>query len=93
MLNSSELAALRLIESGLALEDPRLAERLATGRLRTPLGRRLGLLVLLLGGVGLLVGMSVLSGALVVASLVLATLGGTAWLWASGMVPRRLPGA
>jgi hypothetical protein len=88
MLNSSELAALRLIESGLALEDPRLAERLATGRLRAPLGRRLGLLVLLLGGVGLLVGMSVLS-----ASLVLATLGGTAWLWASGMVPRRLPGA
>jgi protein-S-isoprenylcysteine O-methyltransferase Ste14 len=93
MLNSSELAALRRIESGLALEDPRLAERLATGRLRTPLGQRLGLLVLLLGAVGLLVGMSVLSGALVVASLVLATLGGTTWLWASGMVPRRLPGA
>ncbi|GAA4542491.1 DUF3040 domain-containing protein [Pseudonocardia xishanensis] len=93
MLSSEELAQLRGIETRLAMQDPALAERLRTGRLRRPVGRRLALAALLLGGLGLLAGMAALSGAAVVGSLVLATLGGTAWLWCSGTAPRSLPGA
>jgi protein-S-isoprenylcysteine O-methyltransferase Ste14 len=91
MLNSDERERLLLIESVLTAEDPVFAERLASGRLRAPFGQRLAFAALLLGAVGLLVGMAVLSGVVVVASLVLATLGGTCWLWCSGTVPRDLP--
>ena len=93
MLDGEELAQLRAIEAHLAMQDPALAERLSTDRMHTPLGQRLGLVALVLGGLGLLAGMTAFSGAAVVGSLVLAALGGTAWLWFSGAMPRSLPGA
>ncbi|SDH22404.1 DUF3040 domain-containing protein [Pseudonocardia oroxyli] len=86
MLNSRERAQLRAIETALWLQDPAFCRLLTTGRVRSAAPRRFALALLVLGVVGLLLAMTVLSTLGVAVSVVLALVGGGLWLWFSGAV-------
>jgi hypothetical protein len=86
MLNSRERAQLHAIESALWAEDPALGHLLATGRVRSAAARRFWLATLLVGVVGIVAGMVVLSTLVVALAVVLALVGGGFWLWLSGAV-------
>lgn len=86
MLNSRERAQLHAIETALWAEDPAFCHLLATGRERSAAPRRLSLLLLVLGALGILGGMVVFSTVVVAVSVILALVGGGLWLWFSGAV-------
>ena len=79
MLSDEDRRRLQDIEAAIRMEDPRFAERLADGRFPARAGRAVALALILLGVVGLLAGLALLSGPTLLLSALVVGMGGMLW--------------
>lgn len=84
MLSDEDLRRLRDIEAAIRLEDPGFADRLAQGRVPARARRVVALLLVVLGLLGLVVGMALLSGVMVLFAVLVTGMGATLWFRQGG---------
>ncbi|MFC5948139.1 DUF3040 domain-containing protein [Pseudonocardia lutea] len=79
MLSDEDRRRLQDIEAAIRMEDPRFAERLADGRFPARAGRAVAFALILLGLLGLLAGLALLSGPMVLFAALVTAMGVTLW--------------
>jgi hypothetical protein len=79
MLSDEDRRRLQDIEAAIRMEDPRFADRLAQGRPRARARRAVALVLVVVGLLGLLAGMALLSGVMVLFAVLVTGMGATLW--------------
>lgn len=84
MLSDEDRRRLQDIEAAIRMEDPRFAERLAQGSFPGRARRAVALVLVLVGLLGLLAGMALLSGVMVLFAVLVTGMGVTLWVRRGG---------
>jgi hypothetical protein len=79
MLSDEDRRRLQDIEAAIRMEDPRFAERLDHGKFPARGGRIVAVVLIVLGLIGLLAGIALLSGPTVLFGALVAAMGAMLW--------------